>query len=512
MNNKFIEIFSGLNVAYGQFVPGEKNLQGKMGGVVNTIKCPQGLPENVWPDHLSGAKSLGIIPIDENNECRWGCIDIDSYNGFDHLSLIKKIRKHGLPLIVCKSKSGGAHVFMFFTVPVKASLVQSTLSSYASFLGCAGTEIFPKQTSLSREKGQVGNFLNLPYFGGDESERHALDDEGQPCSLEQFYTLYDVYAQPDASKDFLQLEDFFTEGPPCLNVLYQNGIPEGGRNETLTNIAVYFKKTGKTEFLMDVLNANNKMCVPPLSQEEVHKIVSSVNKSDYDYGCNKEPLRSNCDSKTCAKKKFGKGPADIEVNVTGLEMYGTEPPLWFLSIEGKENSLELETEDLQTQKLFQKKCIEQLRFMPKIIPAPRWQEKMASLIGSASFTAAPGNKELFADYLKEWCTSKAAATLKEEIVNNKPWLNREANENRKHHFFLKDLEDFLQRKKFTAYNRTKITRMLRTEFDGQKESLRLPKTNGKKLVIKVWTVPEFVDEMDQVDIPMPDMKDKKSYE
>ena len=150
--------------------------------------------------------------------------------------------------------------------------------------------------------------------------------------------------------------------------------------------------------------------------------------------------------------------------------------------------------------------------MPKIIPAPRWQEKMASLIGSASFTAAPGNKELFADYLKEWFTNKAAATLKEEIVNNKPWLNREANENRKHHFFLKDLEDFLQRKKFTAYNRTKITRMLRTEFDGQKESLRLPKTNGKKLVIKVWTVPEFVDEMDQVDIPMPDMKDKKSYE
>ena len=139
MNKKFIEIFSGLNVAYGQFVPGEKNLQGKMGGVVNTIKCPQGLPKNVWPDHLSGAKSLGIIPIDENNECRWGCIDIDSYNGFDHLSLIKKIRKHGLPLIVCKSKSGGAHVFMFFTVPVKASLVQSTLSSYASFLGCAGT-------------------------------------------------------------------------------------------------------------------------------------------------------------------------------------------------------------------------------------------------------------------------------------------------------------------------------------------------------------------------------------
>jgi hypothetical protein len=29
-------------------------------------------------------KSLGIIPINEDNECIWGCVDIDSYAGFDH--------------------------------------------------------------------------------------------------------------------------------------------------------------------------------------------------------------------------------------------------------------------------------------------------------------------------------------------------------------------------------------------------------------------------------------------
>ena len=198
MKDKFKEIFKGLNVAYGKFVPEGKNEVGKVKGEANTIRCPGGIPEELWGEHLNGTKSLGIIPIDENNQCRWGCIDIDNYNGFDHLELITKIRKHGLPLIVCKSKSGGAHVFMFFTVPVKASSVQSRLKDFASFLGCAGSEIFPKQVSLLIDKGQVGNFLNLPYFGGDESERHALDDQGQPCSLEQFYTLYDVYAQLDA--------------------------------------------------------------------------------------------------------------------------------------------------------------------------------------------------------------------------------------------------------------------------------------------------------------------------
>jgi hypothetical protein len=69
--------------------------------------------DELWDNHFEGeGAALGIIPITENNDCRWGCIDIDEYN-FDHTSLIKSIRNHKLPLIVCRSKSGGAHVFLF---------------------------------------------------------------------------------------------------------------------------------------------------------------------------------------------------------------------------------------------------------------------------------------------------------------------------------------------------------------------------------------------------------------
>ena len=62
---------------------------------------------------FTGTENLGIIPINDNSECRWGCIDIDSYAGFDHKKLINKIKNLNLPLIVCRSKSGGAHVFLF---------------------------------------------------------------------------------------------------------------------------------------------------------------------------------------------------------------------------------------------------------------------------------------------------------------------------------------------------------------------------------------------------------------
>ena len=45
----------------------------------------------LWQKHLGGTDSLGIIPINDDNQCRWGCIDIDSYAGFDHKQLIDKI-------------------------------------------------------------------------------------------------------------------------------------------------------------------------------------------------------------------------------------------------------------------------------------------------------------------------------------------------------------------------------------------------------------------------------------
>jgi hypothetical protein len=512
MKQKFIEIFSGLNIAYGKFIPEDKNDAGKLQGKNQIIREPNGLPDKLWDDHLNGVASLGIIPINENNECRWGCIDIDKYNGFDHLKLIKKIRDNNLPLIVFKSKSGGAHVFMFFTVPVKASLVQSRLKEFASFLGCAGSEIFPKQVKLLLDKGQTGNYLNLPYFNADNTDRYALDDAGNPCSLEAFYSMYSIYARPNADEEFLKLEDKFVEGPPCLNTLYHNGVPEGGRDEAMTNVAVFLKKSGKTDFLFELGAINSEMCDPPLSQSDIEKIEKSVKKKEYDYACNKEPLCSNCNRRECFRRKFGKGETDLDVAPTGLEKYGSEPPLWFLSLDGVDKPLELETEDLQNQIRFQRRCMEQINTMPKIIPVPRWTEKIGAILGSATHTPIKGvsNTEQFIEYLKEWCTNKGAAQTKEELALGKPWLNKEANEDRKHHFLLKDLEDFLQKKKFTVFHRNKMVRTIEQELKGVKKTIRVSKPDGV-VFLKVWTIPEFVDEMEDVQAAIPDMKEKESY-
>ena len=158
--DKFKSIFLGLEIAYGQYQPGERGDNGKQKGKAFIVRGQ--VTDELWSNHLKGeGAALGIIPITENNDCRWGCIDIDEYN-LDHIGLIKNIRDNKLPLVVCRSKSGGAHVFLFTQENIPASLMQSKLREIAIILGYEGSEIFPKQTEILVDRGDTGNFLNLP--------------------------------------------------------------------------------------------------------------------------------------------------------------------------------------------------------------------------------------------------------------------------------------------------------------------------------------------------------------
>ena len=189
MIEKFKKIFEGLTIAYGQYQKGEKDDNGKQKGKAFIVR--KQVSKELFENHLKGdGPALGIIPITETNDCRWGCIDVDEYN-LDHKSLISNIRKLDLPLIVCRSKSGGAHVFLFAKEFISASLMQSTLKKISKVLGYEGCEIFPKQTEILVERGDTGNFLNLPYYNEMKGLRYAYDDSANALSLEHFCALYD---------------------------------------------------------------------------------------------------------------------------------------------------------------------------------------------------------------------------------------------------------------------------------------------------------------------------------
>ena len=125
---KFSSIFAGLEQAYGTFKIEKKTQSGKNAGKASVVREPR--TTELWEGHLSGqGKGIGIIPINEENSCVWGCIDIDQYP-LDHTDLVSKIRQAKLPLVVCRSKSGGAHCFLFATEWIEAKLMQDFKQLY----------------------------------------------------------------------------------------------------------------------------------------------------------------------------------------------------------------------------------------------------------------------------------------------------------------------------------------------------------------------------------------------
>ena len=57
-----------------------------------------------------------------------------------------------------------------------------------------GSVIFPKQTEILVDRGDTGNFLNLPYYNEMKGLRYAINDNGAGCTLEEFYQLYDKFS------------------------------------------------------------------------------------------------------------------------------------------------------------------------------------------------------------------------------------------------------------------------------------------------------------------------------
>ena len=66
--DKFKNIFQGLDIAYGQYQPGDRGENGKQQGKAFIVRKP--VTDELWVDHLEGkGPALGIIPITKDNSC-----------------------------------------------------------------------------------------------------------------------------------------------------------------------------------------------------------------------------------------------------------------------------------------------------------------------------------------------------------------------------------------------------------------------------------------------------------
>jgi hypothetical protein len=126
-------LFSGHEDAHGTHgEPEQKGLKWEIKSTAKTLREP--VTTELWRKHLAGERPLGVIPIRWDSTCSWGSIDVDDYTN-DLLGLISRVAQEKLPLVPCRSKSRGLHLFLFTTAPVAADVMQSALRNMAASLG-----------------------------------------------------------------------------------------------------------------------------------------------------------------------------------------------------------------------------------------------------------------------------------------------------------------------------------------------------------------------------------------
>ena len=485
MLERFKNIFAGLETAYGQTImTGEIRDDGKNEAECTVVHKP--VTDELWQKHLRGEfPALGIVPIKQDSKSKWGCLDIDVYD-LDHKELVTKIKNKNLPLIVFKSKSGGAHVFIFVKEFVPASLIREKLKVMAAMLGHAGKELYPKQDYIKADKNQIGSWLNVPYHGGDKSVRSALDDNANTLTVEQFFSLYEQKVLSE--KDLIQWKESITtndedlfEAPPCLVTLLSDKVLKGKRNDTMFNVGVYLRKRFPDAWKTKLTTYNGKYMAEPLNDSEIEGVIKSLLNKEYRYKCKQEPIRSFCESKICVKRKFGVGENIPGPEIERIEKYPSHPPIYIVHIDGKQ--VEVDKLTLHEFEKFSVEVMDQLGQvllpMGKII----WRKILNKIMSNKeTYTTLEVPQAARLDYqLKELLgdfLNRATGKVMDDVKRGIPFT-----ENGHSYFKYQSFNNFLKRSKSWEIPKAKTQRMLTEIFKAKEEVLKLDKKS-----MRIWKI------------------------
>jgi len=503
LEEEFNSLFKGSDIAHGTYVVnGSRDSDGKKQGTAKVIREPPS-PE-LWGKHLKGGTGLGIIPIRSDNTCQWGAIDIDEYD-IEHKILVQTLRSNKIPAVVGRTKSGGAHVWIFLTEPVDAADMQGRLTELAAALGYSGSEIFPKQITILLDRGDTGNFLNMPYHAAKNSTRYAFDDEGNGLTATQFIE----YVRPFISTpsifnklDFsfgIKKQKHLKQGPPCLQHLCVQGFAEGSRNNALFNLGVYARLSDIENWETLVQRYNIDYLHPPLNHGEVGTIIKQLNKKEYFYKCEDQPIKPFCNKEVCKSRKFGVGLGTLGSDLSSLTKIDGDPPIWILNVDG--NRVELSTTGLTSQTQFQKECVSQINKFPLTVAQRAWQVRIQTLLDTLTVVEVPPDatfKGEFEELMYAFAAERAKGEEKEDILQGiAVWIDERV------YFQVKDLKKHLTVNDFNHYTSNKITLRLQ-DIGAEKMFWR---TRGKG--VHVWSLPQSYFSESEIEIPLPPIPQKE---
>lgn len=389
LSEVFFDLYGGLDRAHG------KNQTSKLFDAKNKRKSKnhtvhQPYTINLWESHLKGVEGLGVIPITDDATCNWGAIDVDIYP-LDLVELEQKVKSLNIPAVILRTKSGGAHITIYFKEMQPCKDVRNRMAELSFVLGLGEREIYPKQVKLANNT-DVGNWLNMPYFNalGSGTERYAVIN-GEEATIEQFLAYVETI-RLDSIED-LEIPMISTEmedGPPCLQRIIEIKAGPGERNSVLFNMGVYARLKYESDWEKELESCNHKYLTPPLSHKEVGAMIKSLEKKNYTYTCNNVPISNFCNKDVCKNREFGIAAfehIDVGIIVDSITKMTSEPPMWILSLEGVRS--EVETEELLDQTKFRRVCVNAINKIPGRMKSNDWDKFIRLQLAEIEIIDAP---------------------------------------------------------------------------------------------------------------------------
>ena len=503
---QFAKLFRGREDAHGEFTPlpdGEKKV----------VTAKTAATAEHWQNHINGVGPfLGAIPLRSDGMCYFGAIDVDCHEGDGEIDLVgldEKVRAHRLPLVVCRSKSGGAHLYIFCREPVQAKTLINKMKAWLRLLGLPdNTEIFPKQV-----RAKVGNWINLPYYDSDNTNRYAIVG-GVQADLTTFITAASLNLVTEAVLE--GTEDGgnhpFIGGPPCLIALHEKGgISKGARNRGLYNVALYFKMVGDDDWKEKVRAYNKNHLTPPLSDDERESCINSTAEHpEYKYSCDEEPIIEHCKKSTCLRKRYGIGywrSEDIDEampNINSMLILETEPPRYFLNIEGV--NTEMGPDQFLSYSKFRLLVMTAISRIPPVMRQYEWEDRAQLLLNAATHIAAPEDAGVFGQFkllVHEFLGRRRANENKpEELERGHPF-----EKDGTIFFRSRDLLRFLADERFRDYTNSQVYSALHKVGAGTR-TFRV-----KDNIIRAWYVPVPKDNFngDEMSVPRKTVDTSRSF-
>lgn len=423
---QLIALFDGFPDARGEYRPTNRtNSKGKKEGRHKVVKSA---PDNEsWAKHLAGELGLGVFPLRRDGTVKFAAIDVDQYP-LDLPDLEKKIDRLNLPLVMCRSKSGGAHLYLFGSEDLAADKIRKHLMNWVAALGIKKYDIFPAQSILG--DGEVGNFINMPYFNQEKGTQNAIAN-GKDITLEQFFVRATARRCTMGDLELLTIPEpeLLKDGPPCLQALIrEHGTISDHRNNALLNLGVYAKKRYADEWEPHLDELNSAFIEPHLSSREVASSHKSIAKKDYNYLCNKDPITNHCDRRLCLTRPFGvRGDQDkrLDLELGQLTKFTTDPPTWELEVEG--TTIRLSTDEIFIFVKFRKVFLEKKNRILPMIKQPRWEELINGRLEHINEAAAPDDASesgLVRYHWEQFCLRRPARS-RDELKDGKVWVDDE---------------------------------------------------------------------------------------